>query len=31
MNFFKKNKEDENKKRLQNLVNQTKVIDEPSG
>lgn len=31
MNFFNKNKEDENKKRLQNLVNQTKVVDEPNG
>ena len=31
MNFFNKNKEDENKKRLQNLINQTKVIDEPNG
>lgn len=31
MNFFNKNKEDANKKRLQNLVNETKVIDEPSG
>jgi hypothetical protein len=31
MKFFNKNKEDENKKRLQNLVNQTKIIDEPNG
>ncbi|MFN8283451.1 MAG: hypothetical protein U0U67_09575 [Chitinophagales bacterium] len=31
MNFFNKNKEDENKKRLQNLVSQTKVVDEPNG
>jgi hypothetical protein len=31
MNFFNKNKEDENKKRLQNLVIQTKEIDEPNG
>jgi len=31
MNFFNKNNEDENKKRLQNLVNQTKKIDEPNG
>jgi hypothetical protein len=31
MNFFNKNKEEENKKRLQNLVNQTKEIDEPNG
>lgn len=31
MKFFNKNKEDENKKRLQNLVNQTKIVDEPNG
>jgi len=31
MNLFNKNKEDENRKRLQNLVNQTKEIDEPNG
>ena len=31
MNIFNKNKEDENKKRLQNLVNQAIEIDEPSG
>jgi hypothetical protein len=31
MNFFNKNNEDENKKRLQNLVIQTKEIDEPNG
>lgn len=31
MNFFSKNREDENKKRLQNLVNQTKKIDAPNG
>ncbi|MDM1406003.1 hypothetical protein HX039_18170 [Myroides marinus] len=29
MNFFNTNKEDENRKRLQNLVNQTKLVDEP--
>lgn len=31
MNFFSKNKEDENKERLQNLVCQTQEIDEPNG
>ena len=31
MSFFNKNEEEENKKRLQNLVNQTKEIDEPNG
>ena len=31
MSLFNKNKEDENKKRLQNLVNQTKATDEPNG
>ena len=31
MNFFNKKREDENKKRLQNLVNQTKKIDAPNG
>ena len=31
MKFFNKNKEDENKKRLQNLVNQTKIVDQPNG
>src|SRR5438067_2077541 len=30
MSFFNKNEEEENKKRLQNLVNQTKEIDEPN-
>lgn len=30
MNFFKKNQEDENKKRLKNLVRQTKEVDEPN-
>lgn len=30
MNFFKKNQEDENKKRLKSLVRQTKEIDEPN-
>lgn len=31
MNFFSRNKEDENKERLQNLVYQTQEIDEPNG
>ena len=31
MNFFNKKREDENKKRLQTLVDQTKKIDEPNG
>src|SRR6266536_2554437 len=31
MNFFNKNQEDENKKRLQNLIKQTREIDEPTG
>lgn len=31
MNFFSKNKDDENKSRLQNLVNLTKKVDEPTG
>ena len=31
MIFFNKNKEDENKKRLQNLVNKTKKTEEPNG
>jgi hypothetical protein len=31
MSFFKKNQEDENKKRLQNLVTQTINVEEPQG
>lgn len=31
MNFFNKNQEDKNKKRLQDLVKQTEAVDEPIG